>query len=222
MCKPPCVNAQVTQVCSQQGVGGELQASSVQGPCGLAPRTMCSISGQQLQEVKTLSNPRGKSSCVTSMRRINLCGNTQADSISPVRHDDLRTHYLVRPLALGGRRHEPEAVSNNLQTKRQAQEPAQSEPPQKKEKGKGKEQGKKAKQNSAEKQRKKAKRNDSRFSRALKDNKDSLHSKHNGQTICYMFQSLEGCSRGQECHHQHICAHCFGSHSFDVCPKHTR
>ena len=157
------------------------------------------------------------------MRRINMCGNTLADSISLARHsDELRTRYLVTPLALGGRRQEPEAVSRNLQTKRQAQEPAPSVPLQKKQKGNGKGQGKKKQQSSAERQQKKATRNDSRCSRALQNDKDSLHSKHNGQTVSYMFQSPEGCSGGQECHHQHICAHCLGSHSFDVCTKYTR
>ena len=178
-------------------MGSELPASSVQKPCGPAPRRRCLL-GDDVFDLRAVA-AEGKDSVKSTwesilryeleirkeaLRRNNMCGSTRADGISPGRHsDDLPTRYLVTPLALGGRRQEPEAGSRNLQTKRQAQEQRlessakrQGQPPQ----------------------------------------------THNGKTICYMFQSPEGCSRGQECHHQHICAHCFGSHSFDACTKYTR
>ena len=159
-------------------------------------------------------------------RRINMCGNTLSDALGLARHsDELRTRYLVTPLALSGRRPQQEedrpAVYGNPQPKRQAQ-PAPALH-QKKGKGQGKGQGKKRKgQQLPERQRTKAARGQTRYAATLQADKDSLHSKHNGKTICFGFQTPQGCSRGQECHHQHICAHCFGSHSFDVCTKYTR
>ena len=44
-----------------------------------------------------------------------------------------------------------------------------------------------------------------------------LHQRHNGKSICFAFQNPSGCSAGGTCIHQHICAHCFGPHSFDKC-----
>ena len=56
-----------------------------------------------------------------------------------------------------------------------------------------------------------------RYGRVKKDNPSMLHSRHNGKSICFAFQNPSGCSAGESCIHQHICAHCFGPHSFDKC-----
>ena len=56
-----------------------------------------------------------------------------------------------------------------------------------------------------------------RYGRVKKNNATMLHSRHNGKSICFAFQSPSGCSAGESCEHQLICAHCFWSHSFDKC-----
>ena len=69
-------------------------------------------------------------------RRMNMCGKTLGDSLLLARHsDELRTRYLVTPLALGGRRQEPEAAEKVPQPKKQPQQQAQTVQPQKKGKG---------------------------------------------------------------------------------------
>ena len=37
---------------------------------------------------------------------------------------------------------------------------------------------------------------DTRYARTLRDEKSNLHSKHNGESTCFAYQTPEGCSRG--------------------------
>ena len=153
-----------------------------------------------------------------AMRQLNMNGVTLAEAFAAGRRsDELRTRYLVTLLALGGtqRRHQearPEAVRPN--TKPQQQNQAQPR------------QGTKRKQTS--KDRRAAKRQEiskatqggtSRYASAKKNAPDSIHQRHNGKSICFAYQTPAGCSRGEDCWHQHICAHCFGPHSFERCPN---
>ena len=73
-------------------------------------------------------------------------------------------------------------------------------------------------------QSKKRKRqgNEVRYSKVRREDREALHNTHTGKSICHGFQRPKGCSRGAECQHQHICAHCFGPHSVDKCNKFTK
>ena len=54
-----------------------------------------------------------------------------------------------------------------------------------------------------------------RYARAKGNAPSKFHMKSNGKSICFVFQSPSGCSRGETCYHQHVCAQCFGPHSFE-------
>ena len=55
-----------------------------------------------------------------------------------------------------------------------------------------------------------------------KGDRDALHNTQSGKSICSAFHGPKSCPRGAECQHQHICAHCFGSRSFDKCTSYTK
>ena len=55
-----------------------------------------------------------------------------------------------------------------------------------------------------------------RYNRVRKSAPGQPQMRHNGKSICFAFQGPDGCTR-EKCSHQHICAHCYGPHSFDQC-----
>ena len=148
-------------------------------------------------------------------RRMNLAGSTIADALHLARlSDDIRTRYLITPLALGGQGTQQEEVPRPLAVK--ASFPKKATQPKKRAGPRN--------QTERQQQPKKKRRqgNDNRNSRVRREDSDALHNTHNGKSICYAFQRPKGCSRGAECLHQHICAHCIGPHSFEKCNQYKK
>ena len=153
-----------------------------------------------------------------TMRRINMCGLSLKDALWQARNsDDLRTRFLVTPLALGGRRQHEEdrpAGNRNQQPKKQSKQQSQKSQP----KAAAKKRASTKTEDNRQTTKFRTAQGDSRYARTLREDKSSLHLKHNGDAICFAYQTPEGCARGpQKCNFRHICAHCFGNHSFDTC-----
>ena len=135
--------------------------------------------------------------------------------------DELRTRYLVTPLALGGAprgQQEPRpAVAQQPKHRAQQQQKHPAKRP--------REEGNKARANKKQRISQAAVKHTggpnsgNRYNRVKKNSPSQLHSSHNDKSICFAFQSPGGCKRGETCYHQHVCAHCFGPHSFENCPN---
>ena len=82
--------------------------------------------------------------------------------------------------------------------------------PQPKASGKRQRRNKSARDSKRQKVAKVSQGGSTRYGRVKKHNPSMLHSRHNGKSICFAFPNPSGCSAGETCIHQHICAHCLG------------
>ena len=150
-----------------------------------------------------------------AMRQLNMCGVTLATAFAAGRKsDELRTRYPITPLALGGhtddyrtvgqrRNDHRKGLTSLFNRRRRSRSPNGKEP-----------------SNVPQRDKLKPARSGQKacYNKACKKCPDAFHQMHNGKSICFSFQGLKGCSRGRSCKHQHICAHCFGAHPYDMCP----
>ena len=134
--------------------------------------------------------------------------------------DELRTRYLITPLALGG-------TPKGTQEPRLSaiQQPKNKTQPQPKQAGKRPPQQVVPNAKSTKRQKQTSTKHaggseaNNRYARVKKNAPSQLHMSNNGKSICFAFQTPKGCRRGETCYHQHVCAHCFGPHSFEECPN---
>ena len=113
-------------------------------------------------------------------RRMNLAGSTIADALHLARlSDDIRTRYLITPLALGGQRTQQEEVPRPLAVK--APFPKKATQP--------KERAGPPNQPERQQQPKKKRRqgNDNRKNKVRREDSDALHNTHSGKSICVCF-----------------------------------
>ena len=154
-----------------------------------------------------------------AMRQINMFSVSLATAFAAGRRsDELRTRYLITPLALGGtqKKQQDNRPTEERTQKQKYQQPRQQPSSQSGPKKKG------VRQRAAKRQREAALTSteaSSRYNKARRLCPDAFHQVHNGKSICFAFQGPKGCSRGQSCKHQHICAHCFGAHPYEKCPN---
>ena len=152
------------------------------------------------------------------MKLLNMASVTLAEALAAARrNDELRTCFLITPLALGGgQRQQQEARRDEKPTDRtKTKQPVPQ--PQPKASGKRGRRNNTARDNKRQKVAHSSQGGTTRYGRARKEHPNLLHQRHNGRTICFAYQNPSGCSSGEACPHQHICAHCFGPHSFDKC-----
>ena len=155
-----------------------------------------------------------------AMRQLNMCGASLATAFAAGRQsDELRTRYLVSPLALG-------RTPKRLQETR----PAVAQQPKNRKAPQNKGAGKRSQEHTYGKGQQRGRSDNLPSGQKTRDTLDTPESKgaHLVSSTCGTIknrdaspinQSPHGCSRGESCAHQHICAHCFGPHSFEHCPN---
>ena len=146
-----------------------------------------------------------------AMKLMNMASVTLAEALAAARrNDELRTCFLITPLALGGgQRQQQEVRRDERPTDRTKTKPPVSQP-QPKASGKRGRRNNTARDNKRQKVAQASQGGTTRYGRAKKEHPSLLHQRHNGKTICFAYQNPSGCSNGEACYHQHICAHCFG------------
>ena len=117
--------------------------------------------------------------CKEAMRQLNMCGDHFCGREET---DELRTRYLVTPLALGG-------TQRRQQDNRPAEERTQTQRPQQ--------------------PRQQPQTHQAESSQEAVGGQHEALTRSTRRTtasICFSFQNPKGCSRGQSCKHRHICA----------------
>ena len=156
-----------------------------------------------------------------AMRQLNMNGASLATAFAAGRKsDELCTRYLITPLALGGTPKGTQEPRSSV-----TQQPKNKTQPQPKHAGKRPPQQVVPNAKSTKRQKQTSTKHaggseaNNRYARVKKNAPSQLHMRNNDKSICFAFQTPKGCRRGETCYHQHVCAHCFGPHSFEECPN---